>query len=224
VINTSKLKKLVKEKAHDSAVQEPVTVDDLHDELAEVTPLQVQTHKEAAKDQAQAMRQLRKAEIKRELFRDDRNFMEKLYSKTLIQFTLQYSKLKDPTFPIHRWHVAALFMVMVGFLSIRIFLGGGSGNLPNVENAPSEFVVNCSGCNHESHMKLERFEQLSFYMMHPDSFAQKYPGEATPEPSVCEDCGKTHAALRLTVDPDSGQRRIVAVTEKDASLQMAQAQ
>ncbi|MAX24968.1 MAG: hypothetical protein CMJ19_10735 [Phycisphaeraceae bacterium] len=224
LIKSGEMKSLVENKAHDSASEEKVTLDDLHDELADVTPQQVETHKQAAKDQAQAMRQLRKAEIKRELFRDDRNPLDKLYSKVLIQFTLQYSKLKDPTFPIQRWHVAALFIVMVGFLSIRIFLGGGSGNLSNVENAPSEFVVNCSECNHESEMTLQRFEKLSFYMMHPDSYSQKYPGDDIPDPSVCTDCGKTHTALRLTVAPDTGQRRIVAVTEKDASLQMAQAQ
>ena len=202
--------------------QEHIALDDVHDELAAVQPQTSVANKEAAVDQAQAMRQLRRAEVKRELFRDDRNVVEKLYSKALISFVLQYSKLKDPSFPVHRWHVAAMFMVLVCFMSIRMILGGGGPTV--AEAAPSEFTVTCLSCDHQSHMKLDRFEQLSFYMMHPDSYGQKYPGQTIPDPSVCSDCGITHTALRLTVDPDTGQRQVVALTDKDNDLQLAKAQ
>lgn len=94
----------------------------------------------------------------------------------------------------------------------------------SAEAAPTEFAVTCSECEHESHMKIERFEQLSFYMMHPDSFDQKYPGQSIPAPLVCSDCGKTHTTMRLTVDPDTGQRRVLALAPSDQSVQMAKAQ
>lgn len=199
-----------------------ITLEDVHDELADVQPEHKAEHKEAAIDQAQAMRQLRKAEIKRELFRDDRNIVEKMYSRLLINFVLQYSKLKDPDYPVHRWHVAAMFMVLVTFLSVRMMIGGSGPSI--AEAAPSEFAVTCTACNHESHMQLERFEQLSFFMMHPDSFNQKYPGQDIPEPSVCRDCGKTATALRLAVDPDTGMRRVMAVADDTQNVQMAKAQ
>jgi hypothetical protein len=200
---------------------EAVTVDDLHDELAQMAPERAEQYKEVAQDQAQAMRQLRKAEIKKELFRDDRNVVEKLYSRMLINFVLQYSKLKDPTFPVRRWHVATMAMVLMTFFSMRLILGGGAAT---VEAAPSQFPVTCTNCQHESQMELARFEQLSFYMMHPDSFNQKYPDQTAPEPAVCEACGKQAVALRLTVDPDSGLRRVVAVTDVNSTVQMAKAQ
>lgn len=199
---------------------EAVTVDDLHNELAQVTPEQQPQNKESAKDQAQAMRQLRKAEIKQQLFRDDRSGIEKIYSKMLIAFVLQYSKLKDPTYPVHRWHVAVMAMALIGFIGMRLFFGVGQAG---VQAAPSEFAVTCANCQHESHISLEKFEQVSFYMMHPDSFNQKYPGEPIPEPIVCEDCGKKAVALRLTVNPNNGERSVLAVTDANTSMQMAKA-
>lgn len=204
-----------------AAAKEKVTLEDVHDELAELAPQTIEEHKPAARDQAQAMRQLRKAELKKELFRDDRNPLEKIWSRVLINFVLQYSKLKDPTFPVHRWHVAVLTLTLTAFITMRMLVGGGG--LASVEAAPSQFAVTCSGCGHESHMTLDRFEQLSFFMMHPDSFTQKYPGQPNPQPSVCTDCGKTHTAMRLTVDPDNGQRRVMAMAQIEESLQLAKA-
>lgn len=196
-------------------------LDDLHDELADVLPqTTTETRQEASVDQAQAMKLLRQTEIKTQLFRDDRGIIEKLWCTIQIKFVLHYSKLKDPSFPIHRWHVAVPGLALVCFLLVNQL--AGPSRLA-IEKAPSNFAVNCVSCNHESNMTLDRFERLSFFMMHPENFDAKYPNDAVPKPSVCETCRKAHVGLRLVVDPDTGNRQIVALTEKQVTIQVAKA-
>lgn len=194
-----------------------VTIDDLHDELAAVVPV-TSENKDIAKDQACAMRDLRKEEMKRELMRDNRSLIEKVWSQILIQFALNYSRLKDPGFPIHRWHVALPALVLICFMMVGALTNGGANK---IEVAPATFVMTCGGCSHDSEMALERFEKLSFFMMHPDSFHQKYPGEKPPEPSVCSSCGKRHQQFQLRVDPADGQRKLLATVSQKNKVQVA---
>ncbi|MBL4700710.1 MAG: hypothetical protein JKX85_05565, partial [Phycisphaeraceae bacterium] len=197
------------------------TIDDLHDELAGVQPqATTKSHQEASVDQAQAMKLLRQTEIKTQLFRDDRSIIEKLWRTMQIKFVLHYSKLKDTSFPIHRWHIAVPTLALFCFLLVNQLAGPSR---LTIENAPSNFVVNCASCNHQSKMTLDEFEKLSFFMMHPDTFNTKYPNDESPKPSVCETCNKTHVGLRLVVDPDTGQRQVVALTKKEVTIQVAKA-
>ncbi len=161
-------------------------------------------------EQEQEKRLLKGQQILIQLMRDDRSLAAQWLDRAR-QWGRQFNlKLKQPQFPIRRWHLAAPAGVMVLMLSFNLM--ARTDQPPAIQRAASSYPAHCSNCQATFDMTLVRFEELSFLMAYPKEFEQRYPDRPLPQLSVCSHCDLRHVEFRFRVDNQTQQRSILAQT------------